>query len=230
MSKKKDKRKGERKGAKHKGEPAVTAAPSRASVGAEQAPLARRPAAAAPAKPSYLGLLNAIAVGESRAATVLAAWRDATADRELAAVLNLVAIREAEHAAAFTKRICELGFAVRDQASDAFSRQLSLAQSDAGDAEKFAVLLNLGEDRQETDPFRNLFADQSIDPATGALLGRYIAEERDSGRRLRAAYQRLVAPAPSAAPVPDVEVLLADVVRRLEALSNIVSRLDAVER
>jgi len=193
MSKKKGKRKGERKGAKHRGgnEPAAPAARVHESVGAGQPPLARRPAAAAPAKPSYLGLLNAIAIGEARAASVLAAWRDATHHPELATVLDLVAIRETEHAAAFTKRICELGFSVREQPSDTFSRQLSLAQSDASDAEKFAALLNIGEGRREEDPFRNLFADESIDPGTGTLLGRYIAEERDSGRRLRAAYSCL---------------------------------------
>ena len=36
------------------------------------------------------------------------------------------------------------------------------------------------------------FNDTSIDPETGALLGRYIAEERDSGRRLQAAYSAVL--------------------------------------
>jgi hypothetical protein len=36
-----------------------------------------------------------------------------------------------------------------------------------------------------------MFEDTTIDIQTGALLGRYIAEERDSGRRLRACHQAL---------------------------------------
>jgi hypothetical protein len=38
-----------------------------------------------------------------------------------------------------------------------------------------------------------------VDPQTGGLLGRYIAEERDSGRRLKAEYEQMSAasPAPS---------------------------------
>ncbi len=31
-----------------------------------------------------------------------------------------------------------------------------------------------------------------LDPVTGGLLGRYVAEERDSGKRLRACYRMLV--------------------------------------
>jgi hypothetical protein len=36
-----------------------------------------------------------------------------------------------------------------------------------------------------------VFNDQTIDIRTGELLGRYIAEERDSGRMLRGCYQVL---------------------------------------
>jgi hypothetical protein len=36
-----------------------------------------------------------------------------------------------------------------------------------------------------------MFSDKTIDPVTGGLLGRYIAEERDTGRLLRSECQRL---------------------------------------
>ena len=41
------------------------------------------------------------------------------------------------------------------------------------------------------DPFGKMFDDTTIDIQTGELLGRYIAEERDSGRILRACYEEL---------------------------------------
>ncbi|MEZ5559872.1 MAG: hypothetical protein R3E86_15170 [Pseudomonadales bacterium] len=143
-------------------------------------------------KPSYLGLLNAIAVGEQRGHALLTAWRDATSDRGLAATLDLVAIREQEHAAAFTKRLCELGYSVRESVSEAFPRQLALARSNAPDSEKFRQILGYVDSGEERDdPLARLFDDHSIDPLTGALLGRFIAEERDSERRLRSAHARL---------------------------------------
>ena len=40
-----------------------------------------------------------------------------------------------------------------------------------------------------------MFDDQSLDIRTGELLGRYIAEERDSGRLLRSCYEQLQAAA-----------------------------------
>ena len=43
------------------------------------------------------------------------------------------------------------------------------------------------------DIFDGLFKDHSIDIRTGELLGRYIAEERDSARLLRSCYEQLCA-------------------------------------
>ena len=66
-----------------------------------------------PDKPSYLGLLNAIAVAETRACEYLTAWIAVTPSPEVAAVLRRVAAREGEHGMTFAKRIDELGFQVR---------------------------------------------------------------------------------------------------------------------
>ena len=50
--------------------------------------------------------------------------------------------------------------------------------------------LGYGEDFSESGPdlFDQWFTDHTIDPATGALLGRFIAEERDSVRILHGAW------------------------------------------
>ena len=46
------------------------------------------------------------------------------------------------------------------------------------------------------DVFASFFDDTTIDPVTGALMGRYIAEERDTGRMLRACHAELAATTP----------------------------------
>ena len=63
-------------------------------------------------KPSYLGLLNAIAVGEAGGEALFEAWAAATPNDDVRAVLTTVALREGEHARQFTKRINELGYSV----------------------------------------------------------------------------------------------------------------------
>jgi rubrerythrin len=147
-------------------------------------------------KPTYLGLLNAIAVGEQFGHELFAAWSEACQDPELKATLDLVALREAEHAAAFTKRIAELGFDVRGakkrRNSESSRAALTLAGSPRSDRKKFKKLLGFGKSTERKDRFSRLLDDTTIDPSTAALLGRFIAEERDSGRQLKRAYDRLI--------------------------------------
>ena len=144
-------------------------------------------------KPSYLGLLNAIAVAETQAHEYLTAWIAVTPSAEVCAVLRTVAAREGEHGMAFGKRINELGFDVRKKAEDErHAKALAIAGSDRSDLEKMEAL-GLGRlDRgAEPDVFDNFFKDHTIDIRTGELLGRYIAEERDTGRLLRSCYEQL---------------------------------------
>jgi rubrerythrin len=137
-------------------------------------------------KPSYLGLLNAIAVAEAEAEGYLNAWADVTPHDDVRQVLRTVALREGEHGKAFAKRICELGFELRAKEDPESARRCEVASSTTiGDAEKFD-LLGVGQPVDGDDIFASMFADQTIDIQTGALLGRYIAEERDSARMLRA--------------------------------------------
>jgi rubrerythrin len=141
-------------------------------------------------KPSYLGLLNAIALGEGRAHQYLSCWAAKTPDPDVKKVIATVAIREGEHSHAFTKRLCELGFTVQDRPDPQFEKNMAIANADCSDLEKFEALGFGGEGRGR-DPFKGVFDDESIDIKTGELLGRYIAEERDSGRMLRACYNVL---------------------------------------
>ena len=142
-------------------------------------------------KPSYLGLLNAIAQAESRAHRYLTAWTESTTDPGVRQVLRTVALREGEHGMAFAKRINELGFELREKPDPRFEVQMEIASSQLSDLEKMEKL-SLGQ--LETDIltfFDTVFKDHSSDIRTGELLGRYIAEEHASARLLRSCYHEL---------------------------------------
>lgn len=139
-------------------------------------------------KPTYLSLLNAVAEAEWRAFEYLSAWLEQTGDESVAAILRTVCAREGEHGMAFAKRLDELGYQLRSHpASERDRERGEVATSARGDLEKLEAL-GYGEvwDAAKPDIFDTFFADRTIDPVTGALLGRYIAEERDSERLLRA--------------------------------------------
>ena len=139
-----------------------------------------------PDKPSYLGLLNAIAVAESNAHEYLQAWIAVTPSAEVGAVLRTVAAREGEHGMAFAKRLDELGFQVRRKDDPGRAKRLEIAGSACSDLEKMKALrLDRLDSGDEPDIFDGFFADHTIDIRTGELLGRYIAEERDTARLLR---------------------------------------------
>lgn len=153
-------------------------------------------------KPSYLGLLNAVAQGEWRAHEYLTDWISMSEDPDVQAVLRTVATREGEHALAFTKRLDELGYGIKVREPDAFEiRSADVARSGKSDLEKLTAL-GYGKARDTTAPdaFDEFFRDHSIDPITGALLGRYVCEERDSARRLQELHRTLAARTPVATP------------------------------
>jgi rubrerythrin len=179
-----------------------------------------------PEKPTYLGLLNAIACAEGRAHTYLSAWADVTPDPDVRAVLRTVAAREGEHAASFAKRINELGFEVRETDDPNFERQLEIAASDRPDLEKLEAtgLLKFHTDG-EPDIFDGMFRDHSIDIRTGELLGRYIAEERDTLRLVQGCAAQLEAgasPAPSDDRLASMEDKIDAVCRAVDELRQIV--------
>jgi len=155
--------------------------------------------------PSYLKLLNGISCAESRAHQYLSAWADVTTDPDVRAVLRTVAAREGEHGMAFAKRINELGFEVRPTEDPKFSGRMEIARSDRSDLEKAEMigLLEFATGPDEPDVFDSFFRDHSIDIQTGELLGRYIAEERDTLRLFQGCHAQLTARACDAAESPD---------------------------
>ena len=148
-------------------------------------------------RPTYLRMLEAIANAERQGHEYYQAWYEHATDPDLKETMRVVANRELEHSLAFTKRIDELGFECRPADIIDFSKQIEIVTSDCSDYEKLEALeLTDLKDKisdPENDPFRSLFNDLTIDVQTGALLGRYIAEERDSGRMLAACAETMVA-------------------------------------
>ena len=140
-------------------------------------------------KPKYLGLLNAISNGESAAGVYLEAWADVTPNADLACTLRLVAARERSHGDVFCRRIAELGYSLRKKVDPRGAETLAkLANPNISDLEKVG-------DRQQGDgdgdffgDIRRRIAEGEFDPMTANLMTWYIAEEIDSGRRLREAY------------------------------------------
>ena len=143
-------------------------------------------------KPSYLGLLNTIAIAESQAHDYLSAWAEVTPSDDVRCVLRKVGAREGEHGMSFAKRINELGYDVRRKDDDNAEKAIALVTSACSDLEKMEALkLHRLDSGDKPDIFDGFFKDHSIDIATGELLGRYIAEERDTARLLRSCYEQL---------------------------------------
>ncbi len=145
-------------------------------------------------KPSYLGLLNAISLAETEAGHYLAAWANATDDEELAGCLRLVAARETSHGDLFCRLIGELGYELRQKPDPKAAERLArYANPKISDCEK------VGPERApERDTFADIkkaMADGVYDPVTCNMLQWYIAEEEDSGRKLREAYAKVRAKA-----------------------------------
>ena len=144
-------------------------------------------------KPSYLGLLNAVSLAETRAHCYLTEWASRTGSAEVRQVLLAVAAREGEHGMTFAKRINELGYQLRTKPDEGPDKAMDIVRSDCSDLEKMEALgLHKLDTGDKPDVFDNFFADHSIDIRTGEMLGRYIAEERDSARLLRGCYEALV--------------------------------------
>ena len=142
-------------------------------------------------KPTYLKLLNALALAESAAGEYLSCWAATTCDPTVKKAISTVAHREAEHGVAFAKRINELGYEVKPgEPNPKQAKLLAIAAStELSDYEKMVELgfekAYGGPPKEGPDVFSGFFDDLTIDIQTGALLGRYICEERDSGRVLR---------------------------------------------
>jgi hypothetical protein len=150
---------------------------------------------AATNKPRYLGLLNAISLGETNAGIYLRAWADATSDEDLACTLRLVAARETSHGELFCRRLCELGYELRQRPDpEGAARVAKYANPKISDVEK----IGRARSEVEDDPFGEIeekLKEGFYDPMTANLLSWYICEERDSAKHLRACYAKVRAKA-----------------------------------
>src|SRR5437667_7548732 len=120
-------------------------------------------------KPSYLGLLNVIALAETRAHEYLVVWAAATPSEDVRKVLLTVAAREGEHGMTFAKRINELGYELVERDDPGFAKKLEIARSNMTDLEKMEALAGdtLTCDDSAGDVFDGFFKDQTIDIRTG---------------------------------------------------------------
>ena len=187
-------------------------------------------------KPTYLKLLNAVSLAESAAHEYLECWIAATPRDDVRGILQTVSAREGEHGLAFAKRINELGYTLKrsedPKAKEAAEKSMAIAaRTDLSDLEKFerfglGRLDTSGDDKP--DVFAKFFDDKTIDIQTGALLGRYICEERDSGRLLRMCYEQLKAEANGGAPASNdrltaLEAKLDQVCAAVEHLADAIA-------
>ena len=183
-------------------------------------------------RPTYLPMLEAIANAERQGHEYYSAWYEHATDPDLKETMRVVANRELEHSLAFRKRIDELGFECQPAEILDFSKQIEIVTSDCSDWEKVQALelTDLAEKVADpkNDPFGKLFRDLTIDVQTGGLLGRYIAEERDSARMLAACASAMVAKYGAADEGADEAVDRLGVVEdKLDALCAAVEQLQA---
>ena len=140
--------------------------------------------------PTYISLLNAISVTETSAGEIFENWAGSVSDKKLEKTLRLIEMREKEHGIAFAKRMLELGYEVQASGPDLLEELRKIASSNRSELSKLKAL-KYNKAPVSPDIFDEMFSDKTIDPVTGGLLGRYIAEERDTGRLLRSECQRL---------------------------------------
>jgi len=178
-------------------------------------------------KPSYLKLLNGISCAETHAYQYLSAWADVTTDPDVRVVLCTVAAREGEHGMAFAKRINELGFELRPIDDPKFAERMEIASSDRSDLDKAEALnlLEFATAPDTPDVFDRFFRDHTIDIQTGALLGRYIAEERDTIRLLQGCHAKLVAKSCDTADSPDASDRLGVLEEKIDAACRAIEEL-----
>lgn len=180
-------------------------------------------------EPSYLPLLRQIASAECNAEVYFSAWANSTPRDDVRQVITTVALREGEHAKAFEKRICELGFEANiEEAANTADRSAIAGAADLTDRQKFEKLgLGTAPDTSTPDRWTSYFDDNTIDVATSELLGRFIGEERDSVRMLAECYGALCAEAKPTSPkrktkarLDRIEQMLEDLAARFDILTG----------
>lgn len=188
-------------------------------------------------EPSYLPLMRQVAKAECNAEVYFSEWAATTPRDDVRRVITTVALREGEHAKAFEKRICELGFAANIEEAPQTAERVAIAgDANLTDREKFEKLgLGTAPDTSTPDRWASYFDDSTIDIPTSELFGRFIGEERDSVRMLAECYGALCAEGGSTPSKPKkqnskatktkarldrIEHMLEDIALRLDADSG----------
>ena len=184
-------------------------------------------------RPTYLPMLEAIANAEGQGRDYYQAWYEHTTDPDLKETVRVVANRDFEHSLAFQEADGRLGFECQPAEILDFSKQTEIVTSDCSDWEKLQALEELTDlaDKvadPKNDPFGKLFRDLTIDIQTGALLGRYIAEDREFRPDARLPASAMVAKYGSADGGDDASVdRLGVLEEKLDALCAAVEQLQA---
>jgi hypothetical protein len=132
---------------------------------------------------------------------------------------------------AFAKRINELGFELQPTDDPGFSDRLETVKSrDKTDLEKLDAigLLDFCVADGEPDVFDNFFRDHSIDIQTGELLGRYIAEERDTLRLVSGCASTLASRANGGTSAAGTSDQLASLESKVDAVCRAVEDLQQI--
>ena len=135
-------------------------------------------------RPSYLPLLNTIAIHERNSGVSLKAWADKTPNKDLRTCLNIVAARETSHYEIFKRRINELGFSLQEEEEPGHEERLIVRGSDLPDREKIRRIRKV----VMTADYRSAVSDDTTDELTQSLLKWFADEEADSAGRLVEAY------------------------------------------
>jgi hypothetical protein len=118
---------------------------------------------------------------------------------------------------------------VAEVKTKAVERTAIAASTTLTDREKFEKLgFGQPSDPSRPDQFASMFDDRTIDIETGALLGRYISEERDSTRMFEDCYRQLCSDEDGAAggPAGTTQATDLDRLARIEKLlEQLVERL-----
>ena len=144
-----------------------------------------------PAKPTYLGLVNAIAVAEGHGYRAFTEWADRSADPDVEAVLRMVAAREGEHSSTFARRVVELGYRVRPRPPSKEEEHRPRWRAPTAPIFEKLLALGYGSEPGDTNLFDGYFTGSLHRPGDRRPPRPVHLRERDSARMLRQACVRL---------------------------------------
>jgi rubrerythrin len=145
-------------------------------------------------KPPFVQQLEQIVIQERGGHEFFKAWSFSTKAKHLAGFLRTIAIREAEHAWSFEKRLDELGFPMELAKELPNSKMTQFARSSKSDLKKFDAFSKLSGhdfDKKISGAPLSIFEDINMDSHTGSVFGRFALEEKNTIPLLQKEYRRI---------------------------------------